>query len=176
MPLAPAVHGGVHAASRNVPPSISDAANLARLALLAVAAAGAAVITGLLRKRMTDALARQRERHLTAERLPAALDRVDIGVVLLDADTRAEFINRAFRNTFLLSDAKADSKPPFVALMYHGRDTGAYEMPQDELSAFVAERMQMVRAGDQKFRSTSSSPTARCCVSAAPRCPMAGAC
>jgi PAS domain-containing protein len=97
---------------------------------------------------MTDALARQRERHATAERLAAALDQIDIGVVLLDADTRAEFINRAFRSTFSLPDAKADGKPAFIALMYHGRDTGAYEMPEEELSAFVAERMQMVRAGD----------------------------
>ena len=68
--------------------------------------------------------------------------------MLLDADTRAEFINRAFRDNFSLPDAKADSKPPFIALMYHGRDTGAYEMPEDELSAFVAERSEMVRAGD----------------------------
>jgi PAS domain-containing protein len=125
-----------------------DAADLTRLAMLAIAAGGAAVITGLLRQRMTDALARQRERHATAERLAAALDQIDIGVVLLDADTRAEFINRAFRSTFSLPDAKADSKPAFIALMYHGRDTGAYEMPEEELSAFVAERMQMVRAGD----------------------------
>lgn len=122
--------------------------NATDLAMLAIAAGGTAIITGLLRRRMTEALVRQRERHATAERLAAALDRIDIGVVLLDADTRAEFINRAFRSTFSLPDAKADSKPPFIALMYHGRDTGAYEMPEEELSAFVAERMQMVRAGD----------------------------
>jgi PAS domain-containing protein len=126
----------------------SNTIDLARLTMLALAAGGGAVITGLLRQRMTDALARQRERHATAERLAAALDQIDIGVVLLDADTRAEFINRAFRSTFSLPDAKADSKPPFIALLYHGRDTGAYEMPEEELSAFVAERMQMVRAGD----------------------------
>ena len=65
--------------------------------------------------------------------LSAALDQVDIGIVLLDADTRAEFINRAFRDYFSLPDEKADSKPPFIALMYHGRDTGAYELPEDEL-------------------------------------------
>jgi PAS domain-containing protein len=126
-----------------------EAADVTQLTVLAMAAGGGAVITGLLRQRMIDALARQRERHLTAERLSAALDRIDIGVVLLDADTRAEFINRAFRDTFSLPDAKADSKPPFVALMYHGRDTGAYEMPEEELSAFVAERMRLLRAGDQ---------------------------
>ena len=80
--------------------------------------------------------------------LSAALDQVDIGIVLLDSDTRAEFINRAFRDYFSLSDEKADSKPPFIALMYHGRDTGAYELPEEELSAFIARRTELMRSGD----------------------------
>lgn len=125
-----------------------SAASFAELTVLAVAAGGAAVISGLLRQRMLGALITQRVRHATAERLKAALDQIDIGVVLLNADTSAEFINRAFRDYFALPDAKAEAKPPFIALMYHGRDTGAYEMPEQELRAFVAERMQMVRAGD----------------------------
>jgi PAS domain-containing protein len=122
--------------------------SLLHLVLLALTAGGTAVITGLLRRRMVSAL-RWRERHATAARLSAALDQIDIGVVLLDADTRAEFINRAFRNYFSLPDEKADSKPPFIALMYHGRDIGAYELPEDELSHFIAERTRMMRAGDQ---------------------------
>jgi hypothetical protein len=32
--------------------------------------------------------------------------------------------------------------------MYHGRDTGAYELPADELNAVIARRMEMMRAGD----------------------------
>jgi hypothetical protein len=68
--------------------------------------------------------------------------------VLLDADTRAEFINRAFRDYFALPDAQADSKPPFIALMYHGRDTGAWQLPEDELSEFIARRTEMIRTGD----------------------------
>jgi PAS domain-containing protein len=126
----------------------TDATSVAHLIMLTVAASTAAIVTGLLRQRTIDALARQRGRHATAERLSAALDQIDIGVVLLDSDTRAEFINRAFRDYFLLPDAKADSKPPFIALMYHGRDTGAFQMPEHELSGFVAERMRLVRAGD----------------------------
>jgi PAS domain-containing protein len=125
-----------------------DTADLVRLLMLAVTAAGTAGITGLLRKRMMDAFAWERRHHATAERLSAALDQVDIGIVLLDPDTRAEFINRAFRDYFSLSDEKADSKPPFIALMYHGRDTGAFEMPEEELSAFIAQRTEMMRSGD----------------------------
>jgi len=125
-----------------------DMSDLSRMLLLAVTAGGTAVITGLLRKKWVDAFAWEQKHHATAERLSAALDQVDIGIVLLDADTRAEFINRAFRDYFALSDAQADSKPPFIALMYHSRDTGAWELPQDELSAFIAKRTEMMRAGD----------------------------
>ncbi len=125
-----------------------DMSDLARMVLLALTAAATAGITGLLRKKWMDAFAWQRRHHATAERLRAALDQVDIGIVLLDSDTRAEFINRAFRDYFSLSDEKADSKPPFIALMYHGRDTGAFELPEEELSAFIARRTEMIRSGD----------------------------
>ena len=126
-----------------------DMTDLVRLSMLAGTVAGTAVITGLLRQRMVDTFAWERRHHATAQRLSAALDQVDIGIVLLDADTRAEFINRAFRDYFSLPDDKADSKPPFIALMYHGRDTGSYELPEEELGAFIADRTEMMRAGDQ---------------------------
>ena len=125
-----------------------ETADLVRLAMLAMTAGGTAAVTGLLRQRWMDAFALERTHHATAERLSAALDQVDIGIVLLDADTRAEFINRAFRDYFSPPDAKADAKPPFIALMYHSRDTGAYELPAAELNSFIARRMEMMRSGD----------------------------
>jgi PAS domain-containing protein len=125
-----------------------DAVDLAHLLMLAMTAAGTAGITSLLRKKLTDAFAWERRHHVTAARLSAALDQIDLGIVLLDSDTRAEFINRAFRDYFSVPDGKADSKPPFIALMYHGRDTGAYELAEEELSAFIAQRMEMIRVGD----------------------------
>lgn len=124
------------------------AIDLAQLGLLALTIAGTAAITGLMRERLLAALAAERHNHATAARLSAALDQVDIGIVLLDTETRAEFINRAFRDYFALPDEKADEKPPFIALMYHGRDTGAFELPEDELGVFIAQRMEMVRIGD----------------------------
>jgi PAS domain-containing protein len=125
-----------------------DVSDLARMLLLAVTAGGTALITGLLRQKWVDAFAWEKKHHATADRLSAALDQVDIGIVLLDSDTRAEFINRAFRDYFALSDKQADSNPPFIALMYHGRDTGAWQLPEDELSAFIARRTEMIRTGD----------------------------
>ena len=79
--------------------------------------------------------------------LRASLDEIDVGVVLLDSALRAQFINKAFRRMWKLPDAKADAKVPFVALMYHGRDIRAYEIPDDGLDDYVAERAEAVRAG-----------------------------
>lgn len=82
--------------------------------------------------------------------LRAALDNVPIGIVLLDSETRAQFINRAFRKMWRLPDAKAESKPPFVALVYHGRDTHAYSVPSGDLGAYVEIRVAHVKAGNPK--------------------------
>jgi len=32
--------------------------------------------------------------------------------------------------------------------MYHGRDTGAWELPEDEQGSFIARRTEAMRAGD----------------------------
>ncbi len=82
--------------------------------------------------------------------LRAALDVMDVGVLLLDANMKCEFINRAFRRMWALPDAVADRNPAFVALMYHGRDTKAYEIAPAEIDAYVAERVRLVRAGDTR--------------------------
>jgi PAS domain-containing protein len=79
--------------------------------------------------------------------LRSALDHVAVGVVLLDSDMRAQFINRAFRNMWKLPNEKADSKPAFATLMYHGRDTRAYELSDADLAAYVAECVALVKSG-----------------------------
>lgn len=116
----------------------------------AIVVIAALAITLAIRLRRQRHQARQRaaQQHATAERLTAALDRIDIGIVLLNADTRAEFINRAFRDYFALPDTKADSKPPLIALMYHARDTNAYTIPHDEIDHFIARRIEQIRAGN----------------------------
>lgn len=84
--------------------------------------------------------------------LRAALDEVEVGVVLLDGALRAQFINRAFRKMWRLPDAKAQAKPSFAALMHHGAETGQYEIAPQDLSAYVAERIEQVAAGDPRPR------------------------
>lgn len=80
--------------------------------------------------------------------LRAGLDEVPVGIVLLDSDTRAEFMNRAFRRMWRLPDSVASNRPPFVALMYHGRDTLAYGVAPEDLDAYIAARVAHVKAGD----------------------------
>ena len=81
-----------------------DMSDLARMLLLALTAAGTAAITGLLRRKWVDAFAAQRRHSRHRGAAEAALDQIDIGIVLLDSDTRAEFINRAFRDYVRLPD------------------------------------------------------------------------
>lgn len=80
--------------------------------------------------------------HMLA--LRAALDQVPLGIVLLDPRLNARFINRAFRRMWALSDAVADRHPSFAALIFHGRDTGAYDIPADGIEAYVAERIERI--------------------------------
>jgi len=80
--------------------------------------------------------------------LRAALNEVSFGIVLLDAELRAQFINRAFRKMWRLPDDKADRKPAFVSLMYHGRDIRAYNIAEKDLPAYIAERVALVKVGD----------------------------
>jgi diguanylate cyclase (GGDEF)-like protein len=61
---------------------------------------------------------------------------------------KSQFINRAFRRMWALPDAVADRNPAFVALMYHGRDTRAYEIASAEIDAYVANRVRLVKEGD----------------------------
>jgi diguanylate cyclase (GGDEF)-like protein len=80
--------------------------------------------------------------------LRCALDEIETGVMLLDSDLRAQFINRAARKMWALPDTVADQKPAFVALMYHGRNIKSYDIAASEMDAYVAERIRLVRAGD----------------------------
>jgi diguanylate cyclase (GGDEF)-like protein len=84
--------------------------------------------------------------------LRAAMDEIETGVVLLDSDLRAQFINKAFRKMWVLPDAVADAKPSYVALLYHGRDIGAYEVSVSDMDAYIAARTSQIRSGDRTPR------------------------
>jgi len=79
--------------------------------------------------------------------LRAALDLMPLGIVLLDPKLNARFINRAFRRMWVLPDEKADRSPSFAALMFHGRDTEAYEISAEKLEAYVGARIEQIEQG-----------------------------
>ena len=95
---------------------------------------------------VTDSAIRNEE----LESLRSALDQVEYGVMLLDRDLRARFINRAFRRMAEIPDELADSNPTFVRIMRHGRDTNAYAVPNGDLESFIARRLEVVRQGTKE--------------------------
>src|SRR5262249_8655071 len=96
-------------------------------------AVGLPLATAAVRRRtarMLDQERRTRERVEAASTelniLQAALDHVDYGVILLDENLRARFINRASRNLWSISEALAASRPHFRDLMRNACITGAF--------------------------------------------------
>jgi len=82
------------------------------------------------------------------EMLRAALDQVQPGIILLDEFLNAQFLNRAVRNLWKISDEQAARKPPYVELVNDARTTGTFDVPPEELSKYIAGRIAVVRAGD----------------------------
>jgi diguanylate cyclase (GGDEF)-like protein len=128
---------------------------LERILILAVTTPLIAVVVGLLKARSNEAMRRERQARLVVEAanrrlaaLQAAHDESHVGIVILDQELRALFINRAFRRLWNLPDEVAERQPPFVALVYHGRNTHAYAVPEERLDEYVAERVRRVRSGN----------------------------
>jgi diguanylate cyclase (GGDEF)-like protein len=94
---------------------------------------------------------RTRERVETGSRelliLRAALDNVDYGVILLDENMHARFINRASRQLWNMPDALAASRPSFTELMRHACHSGAFTLPAAKLDAYIEWRVALVRGG-----------------------------
>jgi diguanylate cyclase (GGDEF)-like protein len=80
--------------------------------------------------------------------LHAALDHVEYGVVLLDHNLRARFVNRAFRKMSEMPDVMADAGPTFREILEHGRKRSAYALAESEVDGYIARRMQQVTGGE----------------------------
>jgi diguanylate cyclase (GGDEF)-like protein len=82
--------------------------------------------------------------------LRTIVDDLQYGVVVLDKDRRAQFVNRAFRRFWRVPDELADSRQTFVKLMYHGRGIKAYAVSADKLGDYIAKQLELIRAGDDR--------------------------
>jgi diguanylate cyclase (GGDEF)-like protein len=123
--------------------------DLARLLVLIVCTPAIAVMIGILQKRARRATELKVAANKELTSLRAALDQSEVGVVLLDPEMRAQFINRAFRRAWRLPDEVAARKPAFIGLMYHGRNAKTYTVPANQID-FIAEQTALIRAGDER--------------------------
>jgi diguanylate cyclase (GGDEF)-like protein len=82
--------------------------------------------------------------------LRTIVDGLQYGVVVLDKDRRAQFVNRAFRRFWRVPDELADGRQTFVKLMYHGRGIKAYAVSADKLGEYIARQLELIRAGDDR--------------------------
>jgi diguanylate cyclase (GGDEF)-like protein len=82
--------------------------------------------------------------------LRAIVDDLSVGIVLLDQERRARFINRAFRRVWRITDALADSQPTFSALLYQGRGRTASNLSHHLLGEYVTKQMDMIQTGEER--------------------------
>lgn len=79
--------------------------------------------------------------------LAEALDLVDFGIVLLNADFRARFINRAFAAIWDVPQPLLATGPSFRTLLEHGARRGWYPVAPAAMPAYLDARDAAVRAG-----------------------------
>jgi diguanylate cyclase (GGDEF)-like protein len=78
-------------------------------------------------------------------RLHAALDRVDYGIVLLDEELRAQFMNRAYLRLFDLPAEQIKPGVAFTDLLRYVRETALVALPRDELEHYITHRLDQMR-------------------------------
>jgi len=125
-------------------------------AIMGTFAIGLPLVMAWLRARADrrlDEERRTREQVEAASRelrtLEAALDHVDDGVILLDEQLRARFINRASRQLWRVPDALAHRLPFFGDLMRNACASGVLSLPAAKIDAHIERRLTQLRAGDE---------------------------
>jgi diguanylate cyclase (GGDEF)-like protein len=84
----------------------------------------------------------------TASILMSALDEVDYGLVVLDSEFQAQFINRAFYRIWALPALSDGGTCNFADIVEHGRRTGAYVTAPASVEDYVRQRKGRLRLSD----------------------------
>ena len=82
--------------------------------------------------------------------LRAIVEDLDYGIVVLDAERRVRFVNRAFRAFWHVPEDARRARPSFVKLMYHGRGTAAYTVAAHRLGDYLERQLEAIRAGRRR--------------------------
>ncbi len=79
--------------------------------------------------------------------LVEALDLVDLGIVLLNGDLRVRFVNRSYAEIWPTPASLLATGPSFRLLLEHVAANGGYDIPAEELPAWLDKRFAAIRAG-----------------------------
>jgi PAS domain S-box-containing protein len=90
----------------------------------------------------------QDHEQLAVSDLARTLDSLEMGVVLVDAELKAEIVNKAFYDIWKLTPQDVCAGSPFRALMDINRHNGIYDVADDGWENYVALRLEEIRAGD----------------------------
>jgi diguanylate cyclase (GGDEF)-like protein len=80
--------------------------------------------------------------------LYAALDHIQNGVILLDADLRAQYANPACHAMFKSPPEFINGKPLYAEMLEWARRSSAYAISSDELQRYIAQRLAWVKSED----------------------------
>jgi len=86
------------------------------------------------------------------EGLRNALDNISEGVLLLDADLNAQFMNRKMREYWGLTEEQAAAHLSYQKIIAGAPHAGAHGVPPERLSAFLASRVEAVRTAQPRVR------------------------
>ena len=84
------------------------------------------------------------------ERLRAALDKIEHGIILMDRELNVEFMNAAVCRLWQLPDRQPDGKPAFSDLVGTARQSKCLGMSGEALEIYLEQRIARVRAGDPR--------------------------
>jgi diguanylate cyclase (GGDEF)-like protein len=88
------------------------------------------------------------------EVLRNALDNIQDGVLLLDANLNAQFLNQKVRAYWGVSEAKAASHPSYAKLIAEAPHAGSRGLTLEQRDAFFASRVEAIRTAEPKVRDT----------------------
>ena len=88
---------------------------------------------------------------VTTSILISALDEVEYGLILLDSEFQAQFINRAFYKIWALPELSNGSTYNFADIVEHGRRTGLYVTAPGSIQDYVRQRKGRLRLSDGRI-------------------------
>jgi diguanylate cyclase (GGDEF)-like protein len=89
-------------------------------------------------------------RFAELEVLLAALHNVEEGIILLDPQLRAQFMNRAVRRLWDMPDEHASRRPPITELVNEAHRSGACVLPGHDVDESIRRRIAMIEIGDPR--------------------------